>query len=254
MSPVDEENDSLSKQLSSLHVRSHSSDEDLSENLGGLEAEEIQDTEEINVEEADSTGKATYAALEPHLPKRFLSLNKKLTNLEIPTREKLFERLPSENEASSFHLDGHETVVEEIAIQTSDQDSMIPKNEENEIEAIPEEVILERINSRKGMNSFQLGKQLSCKWTTGAGPRIGCVRDYPSELQFRALEQVKLSPRSSAVCSRSYFSPHISSSLSPCVLTQANAREEMAENSSSRSSNLSIAQPSLLIRRASAVN
>ncbi|GMN65899.1 hypothetical protein TIFTF001_034966 [Ficus carica] len=205
-SPADEEDGSLSKQLSSLHVRSHSSDEDLSENLGGLEAEEIQDTEEINVEEltqkkADSTGKATDAALEPHLPKRFLSLNKKSTNLEIPKREKLFERLPCENEASSFHLDGHET-VEEIAIETFDQDSMIPKNEEDEIEAIPEEVILERINSHKGMNSFQLGKQLSCKWTTGAGPRIGCVRDYPSELQFRALEQVNLSPRSSAARSR----------------------------------------------------
>lgn len=205
-SPADEEDDSLSKQLSSLHVRSHSSDEDLSENLGGLEAEEIQDTEEINVEEltqkkADSTGKATDAALEPHLPKRFLSLNKRSTNLEIPKREKLFERLPCENEASSFHLDGHET-VEEIATETFDQDSMIPKNEENAIEAIPEEVILERINSRKGMNSFQLGKQLSCKWTTGAGPRIGCVRDYPSELQFRALEQVNLSPRSCAARSR----------------------------------------------------
>ncbi|XP_068651897.1 IQ domain-containing protein IQM1-like [Aristolochia californica] len=42
---------------------------------------------------------------------------------------------------------------------------------------------------------FQMGKLLSCKWSTGAGPRIGCVRDYPTELQFRALEKVNLSPR-----------------------------------------------------------
>ncbi|XP_042521341.1 IQ domain-containing protein IQM1-like [Macadamia integrifolia] len=42
---------------------------------------------------------------------------------------------------------------------------------------------------------FDLGKRLSCKWSTGTGPRIGCVRDYPAELQFRALEQVNLSPR-----------------------------------------------------------
>ncbi|PSS01989.1 IQ domain-containing protein [Actinidia chinensis var. chinensis] len=42
---------------------------------------------------------------------------------------------------------------------------------------------------------FNLTPRLSCKWTTGAGPRIGCVRDYPSELQFQALEQVNLSPR-----------------------------------------------------------
>jgi hypothetical protein len=42
---------------------------------------------------------------------------------------------------------------------------------------------------------YQLGKQLSFQWSTGAGPRIGCVRDYPSELQFLALEEVSLSPR-----------------------------------------------------------
>nr|VDC93569.1 unnamed protein product [Brassica oleracea] len=76
---------------------------------------------------------------------------------------------------------------------------------ESEVVKIPEESILKRINSKKETRSFQLGKQLSCKWTTGAGPRIGCVRDYPSELQFQALEQVNLSPRSASV-SRLYFS------------------------------------------------
>ncbi|XVE54053.1 hypothetical protein DITRI_Ditri03aG0051500 [Diplodiscus trichospermus] len=45
---------------------------------------------------------------------------------------------------------------------------------------------------------FNLAKRLSCKWTTGAGPRIGCVRDYPCELQSKALEQVNLSPRVAA--------------------------------------------------------
>ncbi|KAF8728813.1 hypothetical protein HU200_018094 [Digitaria exilis] len=62
---------------------------------------------------------------------------------------------------------------------------------------VPREKILQRINSKKEMKSYQLGKQLSFKWTTGAGPRIGCVRDYPSELQLQALEQVNLSPRCS---------------------------------------------------------
>ncbi|EEF46088.1 IQ domain-containing protein IQM1 [Ricinus communis] len=42
---------------------------------------------------------------------------------------------------------------------------------------------------------FDMTKRLSCKWTSGVGPRIGCVRDYPQELQARALEQVNLSPR-----------------------------------------------------------
>jgi len=43
--------------------------------------------------------------------------------------------------------------------------------------------------------AFDLSKRLSCKWASGYGPRIGCVRDYPADLQSRALEQVKLSPR-----------------------------------------------------------
>lgn len=43
--------------------------------------------------------------------------------------------------------------------------------------------------------AFNFSKRLSCKWSTGAGPRIGCVRDYPGHLQSRALEQVNLSPR-----------------------------------------------------------
>ncbi|KAI3867656.1 hypothetical protein MKX03_036566 [Papaver bracteatum] len=42
---------------------------------------------------------------------------------------------------------------------------------------------------------FDLAKRLSCKWSTGTGPRIGCVSDYPSELRFHALEHVNLSPR-----------------------------------------------------------
>ncbi|KAF8107760.1 hypothetical protein N665_0117s0031 [Sinapis alba] len=42
-------------------------------------------------------------------------------------------------------------------------------------------------------------KKLSCKWSSGYGPRIGCVRDYLVELQAQALEQVNLSPRVSPV-------------------------------------------------------
>ncbi|CAL0325526.1 unnamed protein product [Lupinus luteus] len=42
--------------------------------------------------------------------------------------------------------------------------------------------------------AFNLSKRLSHKWCSGAGPRIGCVRDYPEHLQSRALEQVNLSP------------------------------------------------------------
>ncbi|EOY29932.1 hypothetical protein QUC31_020515 [Theobroma cacao] len=46
-----------------------------------------------------------------------------------------------------------------------------------------------------GAPAFNMAKRLSCKWTSGVGPRIGCVRDYPTQLQSEALEQVNLSPR-----------------------------------------------------------
>ncbi|KAG4123675.1 hypothetical protein ERO13_D11G340600v2 [Gossypium hirsutum] len=60
---------------------------------------------------------------------------------------------------------------------------------------VPERAILQRINSKKAAKSYQLGHQLSRKWSTGAGPRIGCVADYPVELRQQALEFVNLSPR-----------------------------------------------------------
>ncbi|XP_020694003.1 IQ domain-containing protein IQM1 [Dendrobium catenatum] len=37
-------------------------------------------------------------------------------------------------------------------------------------------------------------EHLTWKWSTGTGPRIGCLREYPSDLQCKALEQVNLSP------------------------------------------------------------
>ncbi|XP_041001906.1 IQ domain-containing protein IQM1-like [Juglans microcarpa x Juglans regia] len=43
--------------------------------------------------------------------------------------------------------------------------------------------------------AFKLAKRLSFKWTSGTGPRIGCVREYPPQLQLQALEHVNLSPR-----------------------------------------------------------
>ncbi|CAO2841528.1 unnamed protein product [Amaranthus hypochondriacus] len=52
--------------------------------------------------------------------------------------------------------------------------------------------------------AFSFARHLSCKWVTGNGPRIGCVRDYPLDLQSRALEHVNLSPR---VTPGSFFGP-----------------------------------------------
>lgn len=55
--------------------------------------------------------------------------------------------------------------------------------------------ILQRINSKKAAKSYQLGHQLTLKWSTGVGPRIGCIADYPVELRAQALEFTSLSPR-----------------------------------------------------------
>lgn len=47
------------------------------------------------------------------------------------------------------------------------------------------------------VEKFKFSPRLSPRssWSSGIGPRISCVRDYPTELQFKALEQVNLSPR-----------------------------------------------------------
>ena len=233
MTPVDEEESLVGKQRSSNHLRCNLSEEDYS-----LEAEEIS-VKDSTKEVVDSREQETGAALECPKSRRLLNLSRKLTNPEIPKRTELFEMSNGDHRGvvpccndnfMDFPLeDGYEKEQEAIA---SEQDSMIPKEKidenhvDNEVEDIPEESILQRINSKKGMNSYQLGKQLSCKWTTGAGPRIGCVRNFPSELQFRALEQVNLSPRSASY-SKSYFSPRSTSSLSPKVSTPAGASEEM---------------------------
>lgn len=223
MSPVDEEDELLGKQRSSIHHRSNSSDEDLTQKLSGSETEETN-AEDLTLEKTDSTEEETVSAFE--LPK--------LVNLEIPISHELYESLERENqdvEHNSLPVDGYETAeggfTSEQDYKAQKQNLIDEEHEENEVEIIPEESILNRINSHKGMKSYQLGKQLSCKWTTGAGPRIGCVRDYPSGLQFRALEQVDLSPRSAAR-SRSCSSTRFISGLSPRVLTPSSSGREMS--------------------------
>lgn len=103
--------------------------------------------------------------------------------------------------ATVTRQDSSEDAVENAETSTTSDSDRASSSEEHPEEdkhddAVPREKILQRISSKKETKSYQLGKQVSFKWTTGAGPRIVCVRDYPSELQLRALEQVHLSPRS----------------------------------------------------------
>ncbi|KAA8539159.1 hypothetical protein F0562_025851 [Nyssa sinensis] len=71
----------------------------------------------------------------------------------------------------------------------------LSRNLQSPSKRVPKREILQRINSKKEASSYQLGHQLSLKWSTGAGPRIGCVADYPLKLREQALELVNLSPK-----------------------------------------------------------
>ncbi|XP_077226930.1 calmodulin-binding family protein [Tasmannia lanceolata] len=163
-----------------------------------------------------------------------------LSNITIPKNMNLFEHSETEgrpmgglsrNSFSTESQSGGDETVEE----SSSREQHYMSNKRNLFEdqgdaeeVVPEESILRRINSKKGMKSYQLGRQLSFKWTTGAGPRIGCVRDYPTELQNRALEQVNLSPRS-AGNSRA-FSPRNMSTPSPRGLVSSLLKETSSNN------------------------
>ncbi|KAJ4833801.1 hypothetical protein Tsubulata_014721 [Turnera subulata] len=93
----------------------------------------------------------------------------------------------------SYKGAGEESKSEEAVAATarsSSQDANVNEQQDRVVE--------EEVNATKtGAPAFDLSKRLSCKWSSGLGPRIGCVRDYPPDLQSRALEQVNLSPRPS---------------------------------------------------------
>ena len=140
--------------------------------------------EESTEGKSDSFGQ-TQPSIELSERKR-RNIGKMLANLEIPNRGEVIAMFEREQE---------------------DKGSA-------EVKVVPEESVLGRLNSHKDANSYQLGKQLSCRWTTGAGPRIGCVRDYPSQLQLQALEQVRLSPRCDTYC-RHHCNPYVAIEMSP---------------------------------------
>ncbi|KAL0900194.1 hypothetical protein Bca101_084155 [Brassica carinata] len=188
MSPTDEDEFSLYKQRST-HMRNHS----LEEHLEPEKTIIFQDKADPIEEEKEET---TPVMANIEIPKTFGNEPQSVGSKSTKASEDYDSGDEEEEEEEIFDLEQESMPSEQIEEQ---------ETKENEVVKITEESILKRINSKKESRSFQLGKQLSCRWTTGAGPRIGCVRDYPSELQFQALEQVNLSPRSASV-SRLCFS------------------------------------------------
>ncbi|KAL8456242.1 hypothetical protein ACS0TY_034455 [Phlomoides rotata] len=143
--------------------------------------------------------------LDPPISRWSRKLQSKIALLQIPAREDMHETFLTPTEGNPLTarglgspMEGYETADESLS--ESDTEIVVSKQnlfDQDEEEEIPKEKIIKRINSHKG-KSYQLATQLSCRWTTGAGPRIGCMRDYPLELQQRVLEEVSLSPRRSA--------------------------------------------------------
>ncbi|XP_059669569.1 IQ domain-containing protein IQM6-like [Cornus florida] len=230
--PTDEEEEAPSKTISSVFLMKKSFSEPAF----------TQMTEETSVDErlapennTDSSNQNSHDAENPNPPLSRYSrkLHPTLTTLKIPTREDVFEMFKEEEVQPSYSfkravspLDGYETAEEFLSdddeFVVSKQNLFNEEHEEEYEEPIPKEKILQRINSHKGMKSYQLAQQLSCRWTTGAGPRIGCMRDYPSQLQFRVLEEVKFPPRARSA----YSSPQKSAHPSPTFPSPTNSCRE----------------------------
>ncbi|CAM8886512.1 unnamed protein product [Rhodiola kirilowii] len=211
MTPVEEEQRSYHRQNSNLEMRINSSEEELTQKATFSDVNQTNAKHLAKVKINLVGEEANYAALEFQKSRKQNILGRKLTYLEIPTRDEFLERLQSEDQvaASSKNgfslplLDGYESPEEEehdheasklISFDDADEKG-------SQMEAIHEKVV-EKVNSR--MDSYQLGKHLSCTWTSGVGPRIGCVRGYPSELQNHALEKVNLSPRSTPISRKKF--------------------------------------------------
>ncbi|KAF8671010.1 hypothetical protein HU200_050288 [Digitaria exilis] len=80
----------------------------------------------------------------------------------------------------------------------------------NEVVELPEvdivkDVVVEEKDAGEvdaaGAGPAMMASRPSFKWLTPTGARIGCLRDYPADLQSMALEQVNLSPRVGAAAS-----------------------------------------------------
>ncbi|GFP93214.1 hypothetical protein PHJA_001465700 [Phtheirospermum japonicum] len=119
--------------------------------------------------------------------------------------------LPTEENFKEFisFLEEHSVNLANVKTHATDDDRP-PQSENADVESIPRDLAGSSFNQSEGINSmsnkngdhhednkavYNLGRRMSRKWSTGHGPRIGCVREYPAELQFRALEHVKLSPK-----------------------------------------------------------
>lgn len=157
--------------------------------------------------------------------------------------------LPTEDNFKEFisFLEEHHVDMTDVEICSSYDDECKPATEYDHFEAATvtteDEIHLSKVaeihKGSKPINTenidapkLDLTKTLSRNWSSGVGPRIGCVRDYPMELQCEALEKVSLSPTDK-------FSPRYSKSSSPIP----SARPSPKIRVSPRLSNMGLPSP-----------
>ncbi|KAK7244712.1 hypothetical protein RIF29_39538 [Crotalaria pallida] len=201
--PREDVEEDIDKMNKDIHFRGNPSEAELPENF------ETKSSSMLSQELTDLSKEVSNA--EPNSDPPLSRLSKaglNIARLEIPKRDNVCDIFGVQevhpptcniNSPDSVSECGYETAEESFI---DEEDFMVPKSnlfdedqEEEDENPIPKEKITKRIISHKGMKSYQLAYHLSTRWSTGAGPRIGCLRDYPPELQYRILEQQNLSPR-----------------------------------------------------------
>ncbi|KAG0500495.1 hypothetical protein HPP92_000567 [Vanilla planifolia] len=131
--------------------------------------------------------------------------------------------------SSSFRMSGNVDGLE-MTMETIDSEND-RKLDDLEVLGDVEETL--EVMEEPSSAEFHMGKpplpeasvSPSRNWTTGAGPRIGWMREYPSNMQCKALEQVYLSPTNSSTWTKTPIpSPRPSPSmrLSPQLAQMCN--------------------------------
>ncbi|GMN55973.1 hypothetical protein TIFTF001_025088 [Ficus carica] len=240
-SPSDEEATGLVSKKSFGAIIQSSLSKAASSTDAGTENPENSDQQSSDSRSQSSDGAVATNPVIPRLPKMLCS---KLTKLEIPKpeylvdvdiiRKELLQSSCGGDEClDTPSEDGYETAEESFL---TEEDFVFTKlnlfddedqEEEDEKPMIPKEKIMQRIDSHKGIKSYQLAQHLSTRWSTGAGPRIGFMRDYPSELQFRVLEKANLSPRSRGSYSSSRNPPRFNQKV---MMTPTSLGRDTSDN------------------------
>ncbi|KAG8044965.1 hypothetical protein GUJ93_ZPchr0008g14053 [Zizania palustris] len=98
-----------------------------------------------------------------------------------------------DDEYPSFKKTSDEASDEKPAEPTHDETMDSSEIELPEVDIVKEVVVDD--NDEDTGAAPKMTDRPSFKWATANGARIGCVRDYPADLQSMALEHVNLSPR-----------------------------------------------------------